>query len=479
MVPLPSPARRAVRPDQALGTVAVLGMGYVGLPTSLALAGAGFDVIGVDVSERRLRDDPLGRRRHAAARPDAARHGSPRSGACGSRPSAAALGERRRGVHLRPDAGRRGPAPGPALAARRVRDRGRARTRAGPADRADQHHATSARRASCSIEPLLGPRAARRRGRLRRLLAGADRPRQRDQPPGGRAARRRRRDARTAPTARPTCVGPHRRPTRTASPRRRRRSSASSTRTPSAPSTSRSRTRWRTRAARSGLDPVEVIEAAATKPYGFMAFYPGAGVGGHCIPCDPHYLLENAARGAARTRRSLERAMQAIAARPRKVVERAPLSCSPERARRRAARACWWWAPPTSRASRTRASRPRSRSSAALRARRRARSPIHDPLVRTLEVGGGRAAAVGRAAEPGGLRPRGRGRRFTRATTTSWLRATASTCSTAPTGPPGGLRRQRHLDGDLRGTRAPRPERSPTSAFNFVAAGDLRRLPRW
>ena len=33
--------------------------------------------------------------------------------------------------------------------------------------------------------------------------------------------------------------------------------------------------------------------AAATKPYGFMAFHPGAGVGGHCIPCDPHYLLEN------------------------------------------------------------------------------------------------------------------------------------------------------------------------------------------
>ncbi|MEJ1197923.1 MULTISPECIES: nucleotide sugar dehydrogenase [unclassified Streptomyces] len=40
-----------------------------------------------------------------------------------------------------------------------------------------------------------------------------------------------------------------------------------------------------------GLAPVPVIEAAATKPYGFMPFYPGPGVGGHCIPCDPHYLL--------------------------------------------------------------------------------------------------------------------------------------------------------------------------------------------
>jgi UDP-N-acetyl-D-glucosamine dehydrogenase len=41
-----------------------------------------------------------------------------------------------------------------------------------------------------------------------------------------------------------------------------------------------------------GLDPVEVIDAAATKPYAFMAHYPSAGVGGHCIPVDPYYLLE-------------------------------------------------------------------------------------------------------------------------------------------------------------------------------------------
>ncbi|WP_103028009.1 nucleotide sugar dehydrogenase [Salinibacter altiplanensis] len=34
----------------------------------------------------------------------------------------------------------------------------------------------------------------------------------------------------------------------------------------------------------------EVVEAAATKPFGFMPFYPGPGVGGHCIPIDPHYL---------------------------------------------------------------------------------------------------------------------------------------------------------------------------------------------
>ena len=41
---------------------------------------------------------------------------------------------------------------------------------------------------------------------------------------------------------------------------------------------------------RMGIDGWEVIEAAATKPFGFMAFYPGPGLGGHCIPVDPHYL---------------------------------------------------------------------------------------------------------------------------------------------------------------------------------------------
>jgi UDP-N-acetyl-D-glucosamine dehydrogenase len=39
-----------------------------------------------------------------------------------------------------------------------------------------------------------------------------------------------------------------------------------------------------------GIDPLEVIRAAATKPFGFMPFYPGPGLGGHCIPIDPLYL---------------------------------------------------------------------------------------------------------------------------------------------------------------------------------------------
>ena len=43
-----------------------------------------------------------------------------------------------------------------------------------------------------------------------------------------------------------------------------------------------------------GIDIVEVINAAATKPYGFMPFYPSIGVGGHCIPVDPIYLSDKA-----------------------------------------------------------------------------------------------------------------------------------------------------------------------------------------
>lgn len=71
-----------------------------------------------------------------------------------------------------------------------------------------------------------------------------------------------------------------------------------------------------------GLDIIEVVDAAATKPYGFMPFYPGPGVGGHCIPCDPHYLLWQL-KSDRFTAPLLEEAMTSIAVRPRQVVDRA------------------------------------------------------------------------------------------------------------------------------------------------------------
>ncbi len=70
------------------------------------------------------------------------------------------------------------------------------------------------------------------------------------------------------------------------------------------------------------MEVMDVIDAASTKPYGFMAFTPGPGVGGHCIPCDPHYLLWQL-RKARLTAPVIEQAMAGIAGRPHQVVEKA------------------------------------------------------------------------------------------------------------------------------------------------------------
>lgn len=69
------------------------------------------------------------------------------------------------------------------------------------------------------------------------------------------------------------------------------------------------------------IDVTHVIDAAATKPYGFMAFRPGPGVGGHCIPCDPHYLLWQLRRSRVEAPLMTE-AMHQVAARPRRVIDR-------------------------------------------------------------------------------------------------------------------------------------------------------------
>jgi UDP-N-acetyl-D-glucosamine dehydrogenase len=53
---------------------------------------------------------------------------------------------------------------------------------------------------------------------------------------------------------------------------------------------------------RMGIDMHEVIDAAKTKPFGFQAFYPGPGLGGHCIPIDPFYLSWKAKEYDFRTR---------------------------------------------------------------------------------------------------------------------------------------------------------------------------------
>ena len=70
-----------------------------------------------------------------------------------------------------------------------------------------------------------------------------------------------------------------------------------------------------------GLDTCEVLDAAKTKPYGFMPFLPGPGAGGHCIPCDPHYLLWQL-RSEHVTAPVIESAMVELARRPGRVTER-------------------------------------------------------------------------------------------------------------------------------------------------------------
>jgi nucleotide sugar dehydrogenase len=71
-----------------------------------------------------------------------------------------------------------------------------------------------------------------------------------------------------------------------------------------------------------GLDPIEVTLAAGTKPYGFLGAFPGPGVGGHCIPCDPYYLLWQLGK-QNHSSPLIEQAMRSIALRPGRVVERA------------------------------------------------------------------------------------------------------------------------------------------------------------
>jgi UDP-N-acetyl-D-glucosamine dehydrogenase len=86
-----------------------------------------------------------------------------------------------------------------------------------------------------------------------------------------------------------------------------------------------------------GIDVWEVIEAAKTKPFGFMPFYPGPGLGGHCIPIDPFYLTWKAREFGINTR-FIELAGEINTLMPRYVVSRlaAALSSRSGRALRKA-----------------------------------------------------------------------------------------------------------------------------------------------
>ena len=77
-----------------------------------------------------------------------------------------------------------------------------------------------------------------------------------------------------------------------------------------------------------GVDIWEVVEAASTKPFGYMPFYPGPGWGGHCIPIDPFYLAWKA-RGVGLPSRFIELAGEINAEMPERVVARLARALAP------------------------------------------------------------------------------------------------------------------------------------------------------
>jgi UDP-N-acetyl-D-glucosamine dehydrogenase len=88
-----------------------------------------------------------------------------------------------------------------------------------------------------------------------------------------------------------------------------------------------------------GIDVWEVIAAAKTKPFGFQAFYPGPGLGGHCIPIDPFYLTWAARRHGLNTR-FIELAGEVNAAMPQYVVEQVAAALNDDGRPLRGSRVC-------------------------------------------------------------------------------------------------------------------------------------------
>ena len=264
--------------------IGIVGLGYVGLPLAVAFAEADCDVVGVDI------DQAQG---HVAARGSLPRRGHPAraagrsAGALHVHDPVRRAARDRRDPRLRPDAADSQPRARPRAAARR-------RAGAGGRDppRPDRHlgvddvpgHDPPAHGAAAR-----GVRAARRRGLRARVLARARRSRA---GPTTRCATRRRSSAATRRRA----WRPPSRCTRHVCDEIVRVS------TPEVAELSKLLenifrsvnialvNEMAILADRMGIDIWEVVDAAATKPYGFMRFEPGPGMGGHCLPVDPFYL---------------------------------------------------------------------------------------------------------------------------------------------------------------------------------------------
>jgi UDP-N-acetyl-D-glucosamine dehydrogenase len=339
--PRPEPDEAFEALEHAAGTVAVVGLGYVGLPTALALLAAGNRVIGLDVSEARLdairrRDVDLLPSDHErlaaslAAAEHAAEHAADRAAEQGTDLAGEAADDR---LTLTSDPARLADARTVLICVPTPVDRHQVpdlRAMAGACATAVAHAVpgqllvlTSTTYVGTTRDLLVEPLAERG------LVAGQDvfvafSPERID--PG---------NSRHTQESTPRVVGG-------SGPRSTARAAAVLHRTaPSvhvlpSPEDAEMTKLWENtfRAVNIalanefaedcrglGLDPSPIIEAAATKPYGFMPFYPGPGVGGHCIPCDPHYLLWQL-RAKRISSPLIDAAMTAIAGRPRQVVRR-------------------------------------------------------------------------------------------------------------------------------------------------------------
>ena len=113
---------------------------------------------------------------------------------------------------------------------------------------------------------------------------------------------------------------------------------------------------------RMGIDIWEVIEAASTKPFGFHPFYPGPGLGGHCIPVDPFYLSWKAKEWDFRTR-FIELAGEINTNMPYHVLESVQRRVEPAQESGEWIASAWCWAWPTRKTLTICANRRRSPSS--------------------------------------------------------------------------------------------------------------------
>ena len=128
---------------------------------------------------------------------------------------------------------------------------------------------------------------------------------------------------------------------------------------------------------RMGLNIWEIIDAAATKPFGFHPFYPGPGLGGHCIPVDPFYLSWKAKEFDFRTR-FIELAGEINVAMPYNVIASTISALNRQKKVDQRIQESWFWALPTRKILTICASRPLLPSSSCCKKRAR-RSAITTP----------------------------------------------------------------------------------------------------